>query len=59
MEDDGDGEAGDGRAGLVGEREVHGEVINQFNARQYRILVLEVLWVGWILSLNLNSEYLK
>ena len=28
MEDDGDGEAGDGGAGLVGKGEIHGQVTN-------------------------------
>ena len=57
MEDDGDGEARDGGAGLVGEREVHDEQPSQCNARQYRKEVLKVLWVGRILSLE--PEYLK
>ena len=42
MEDDGDGEARDGGAGLVGEREVHDDQLSQCNARQYRIEVRSV-----------------
>ena len=45
MEDDGDGEAGDGGAGLVGEREVHDDQPSQCNARQYRMEVLTILWM--------------